>query len=116
MGGAYRMVRHLLSIHTSDQLYLHSLQADLNHFSSIACLWWGMDDISFSWKSNENFGCYGIDLLWENACNHHKSFSYDRMFLKLADLKLADKVDMDKISNKFENWPDQIINLRVTSP
>ena len=31
-------------------------------------------------------------------------------------LKLADKVDMDEISNKFENWPDRIVNLRVTSP
>ena len=57
--GAYRMVSCPLSIHTFDQLYLHSPQADLNHFSSIAYLWWGIDDISFSWKSSENFGCYG---------------------------------------------------------
>ena len=28
-------------------------------------------------------------------------------------LKLADKMDMDKISVKFENWSDQITNLRV---
>ena len=30
-------------------------------------------------------------------------------------IKLADKVDMDKISDELENWPDQIINLRVLS-
>ena len=36
---------------------------------------------------------------------------FDRMFLKLAD-----KVDTDKISNKFKNWQDRKINLRVTSP
>ena len=29
-------------------------------------------------------------------------------------LKLKDKVDMDEVSKEFENWPDQIINLRVT--
>ena len=31
-------------------------------------------------------------------------------------LKLADKVDMDEISDKFKNWPDQFIDFRVTSP
>ena len=31
-------------------------------------------------------------------------------------MKLADKVDMDEISGEFENWPDQIINRRVSSP
>ena len=31
-------------------------------------------------------------------------------------MKLADKVDVDVISSKFENWPDWIINLRVTLP
>ena len=31
-------------------------------------------------------------------------------------LKLADKVDMEEILNKLENWPDRIINLRDTSP
>ena len=30
-------------------------------------------------------------------------------------MKLADNVDMDEILTKFENWPDQIINLRVMS-
>ena len=30
-------------------------------------------------------------------------------------MKLADKVDKDKISEKFEKWPDRII-LRGTSP
>ena len=34
------------------------------------------------------------------------SFSFDVRFLKLAD-----KADMDEISNKFKNWPDMIINL-----
>ena len=45
-----------------------------------------------------------IDLQWKNACHHHNSFSFDQMFLKLAD-----KVDMDEILNKFENWPEWII-------
>ena len=31
-------------------------------------------------------------------------------------LELAGKMDMDEISNKFENWPDQIIILTVNSP
>ena len=39
------------------------------------------------------------------------SFSFDRILHILAD-----KVDMDEISDKFKNWPDWIINLRVTSP
>ena len=30
-------------------------------------------------------------------------------------LKLADMVDMNEISNYFENWPDRIISLRVAS-
>ena len=30
--------------------------------------------------------------------------------------KLADKVDMDEISDKLKNWPDLIINLKVMSP
>ena len=41
-------------------------------------------------------------------CN---SFSFDWIFPKLAD-----KVDKDKILNKFDNWADQIIDLRVTFP
>ena len=52
-----------------------------------------------------------IDLQWEYACHHHNSFSFDQMFLKLAD-----KMGMDEILNRLENWPDQIIYLRVTSP
>ena len=35
--------------------------------------------------------------------HQHKSFSFDRIFLKLAY-----KVDIDEISYKFENWPDQL--------
>ena len=31
-------------------------------------------------------------------------------------LKLVDTVDVEEISDEFENWPDRIINLRVTSP
>ena len=31
-------------------------------------------------------------------------------------LKLTDKMDMDEISNKFENWPDRIINNGDTLP
>ena len=33
-------------------------------------------------------------------------FSFDRIILKLAD-----KVDMDEVLDKFENCPDQIIRL-----
>ena len=47
------------STSTFSQLYLHSLQACLSHFSSVAWFWWGIDGISFSWKSNANLGCYG---------------------------------------------------------
>ena len=43
-----------------------------------------------------------------HQCN---SFSFFRIFLKLAD-----KVDMDEFSDDSETWPDRIINLRVTSP
>ena len=46
------------SVHTLDQLYLHSLQADLHNFSPIAYIWLGIVDINFSGKSNEKFGCY----------------------------------------------------------
>ena len=46
-----------------------------------------------------------IPLIPEKAsaclCHQHNSFSFARMFLKLAD-----KVEMDEISNKFENWPN----------
>ena len=45
------------------------------------------------------------------ACHHHNSFSFDCIFLKLAE-----KADMDEISKKFENWLDRNINLLVTSP
>ena len=100
-------------INAFDKLYLLSPQADLNHFSSIACHWWGINDISFSWKSNKSFACYGNNQVPQT---YNKKmlviivhpFSFDQMFLELAD-----KVDMDEISNKFEKWPDQIINLRV---
>ena len=51
-----------------------------------------------------------IHLQRENAC-HHNSFSFYRIFLKIAD-----KIDMDEISKEFENWTYRIINLRVTSP
>ena len=44
-------------------------------------------------------------------CHQQNSFSFDQIFLKLAD-----KVDMDRISDKFKTWPDCIIYLRVTSP
>ena len=47
------------SVHTFDQLYLHSMQTDLNHFSAVACLWWGVDDMRFLLKSKENFCFYG---------------------------------------------------------
>ena len=44
-------------------------------------------------------------------CHQYNSFSFDKLFLKLAD-----KEDMVEISDEFENWPDQIIINRVTSP
>ena len=44
-------------------------------------------------------------------CHKHNLFSFDWMIIVLAD-----KVDMNDISDKFENWPDPIINLRVTLP
>ena len=50
---------HPSSVHTFDQLYLCSLQADLSHFLTVACLWYGISEISISWKFNENLGYYG---------------------------------------------------------
>ena len=38
-----------------------------------------------------------IDLQWENACHQHNSFNFDRIFLKLAD-----KMDVDEISDGFK--------------
>ena len=43
--------------------------------------------------------------------HQHNSFSFDRIFQKLAD-----KMDMEEISVEFKTWPDRIISLRVTSP
>ena len=51
---------------------------------------------------------FHIDLQAENAFHLHNSFSFDRIHLKLAD-----KVDMDEISEEFKNWPDRIINLEL---
>ena len=83
------------SISAFDQLNLHSLQSDL-FFSSIIYLWWGTDGKGFSWKSNETLAARATqgpkDFQWE-----HNAFSFDRIFLKVAD-----DVDMDKISDKFE--------------
>ena len=31
-------------------------------------------------------------------------------------MKHAVKVNMDEISDKYKNWPDMIVSLRVTSP
>ena len=45
-------------------------------------------------------------LQWENACHYHISFSFDRVFLKLAH-----KVDKDEIAVEFKHWLDWIINL-----
>ena len=44
-------------------------------------------------------------------CHQHNSFSFDQIFLKLAD-----NAGIDKMSDKFKIWPDLIINHRVTSP
>ena len=44
-------------------------------------------------------------------CHQHNSYSFDQVFLKLAD-----KANIGEITNKFEAWPDLNICLRVTSP
>ena len=44
-------------------------------------------------------------------CHQHNSFNFDRIILTLAD-----KMDMDEIWDEFENWPNRIIYVRVTSP
>ena len=97
------MILHPSSVCPSatDQLCLPSLQADLNHLSSVACLWWGIDDISFSWKYNENVGCYSnnkvclLRLTMGKCLLSAYSFSFVGIFLKLAD-----KMDMDEILDK----------------
>ena len=43
--------------------------------------------------------------------HRYNSFSFDQMFLKRGD-----NVDINEICDKFENWPDRMINLRVASP
>ena len=43
-------------------------------------------------------------------CHQHNSIGFDQMFLKLPE-----QVDMDEILEEFENWPDQIMDLRVMS-
>ena len=51
---------------------------------------------------------------WKSSdwlCHQPKSFSFDQIFLKLAD-----KVNVDEIQVKFKDWPNWIINLRGTSP
>ena len=50
--GPKLMAIHLVSVcrpsvSTFNQLFLSNLQADLNHLSSVACLWWGIDDKFF---------------------------------------------------------------------
>ena len=47
-------------------------------------------------------------LTVENVFHYYNSFSFDWMFLKLAD-----KVDMDKISVKFGNCSDWIIRVKT---
>ena len=51
-------------------------------------------------------------LLKKLKFDYHQNnlFSFDWIILKLAD-----KVDMDEVFNKFENCQDQIIYFRVTS-
>ena len=43
-------------------------------------------------------------------CHQGYLFNFDWIFLKVAD-----KVDIDEISDKLENWSHRIINHRVTS-
>ena len=47
-----------------------------------------------------------LRLTMGKCCHQHNWVSFDWIFLTLADM-----VDMDKISDGFENWPDQIIYL-----
>ena len=88
------------------------MQADPSHFSSVACFWWAIDGISFSWKSSENFDCYDNHIVLKTF--NGKMFlititiSVDWMFLKPPD-----RLDMDEILDMFKNWPDGNINLRV---
>ena len=44
-------------------------------------------------------------------CHHHNLFSFDQNFLKPAA-----KMNIDKILDQFENWPDRIIYFRVKFP
>ena len=88
------MILHPSSVRPSatDQLCLPSLQADLNHLSSVACFWW---------KYNENVGCYSnnkvclLRLTMGKCLLSAYSFSFVGIFLKLAD-----KMDMDEILDK----------------
>ena len=50
-----------------------------------------------------------LEPLLKNACHHYNCDNFDYIFLKLAD-----KLDMDKISDEFKYWLDRNINLRVT--
>ena len=52
-----------------------------------------------------------VDLQWKNFGHQHNSFIFDQI-----SLKLADKVDIDEVSDKLENSTDWIINLNITSP
>ena len=52
---------------------------------------------------------YVLQYVNGNA-DHCNWFRFDRIFLKLVN-----KVDVDKILDKFKNYPDLILNFRVTS-
>ena len=77
----------------------------------------GTDDISFSWKSNENLVCYDnhkVSLTYNGqmlVIYHHNSLNVNQTILKLAE-----KMDMDEILDEFESLPDRNINHRATSP
>ena len=64
-----------------------------------------------SQTSNLRASSHLIEKASVSFCHQYNSFSFDRIFLKLAD-----KVEKNGISDKFENWLERIISLRVTSP
>ena len=71
-----------------------------------------IDGISFSWKSSENFDCFGNHNVLKTYNGEMFlitiTVSFDWMFLKLPD-----RLDMDEFLDMFKNWPDWNINLRV---
>ena len=73
----------------------------------------GISDVFETWPDRIIYLTY-VSLIVKKSLyltyHQHNLFSFDWIILKLAD-----KVDMDEVLDKFENCPDQIIYFRVTS-